>query len=60
MPNTNAFEQVVHEKKIFKDLSNFPLFGPLNGPLGGQPLHFNKSESPFPRDASYQIWLKSI
>jgi len=50
MPNTNAFEHVVHEKKIFKDLSNFPTFWPL---------HFNKSESPFPRDAFYQIWLKS-
>jgi len=24
MPNTNAFEQVVHEKKMFKDLSHFP------------------------------------
>jgi len=58
MPNINAFEQVVHEKKIFKYLSNFPLFGPLNGPLRGQPLDFNKS--PFPRDDSYRIWLKSI
>jgi len=26
MPNTNAFEQVVHENNIFKDLSIFPLF----------------------------------
>jgi len=60
MPNTNAFEQVVHEKKIFKDLSNFPPFWPLKWPLKGQPLPFNKSESPFPRDASYLIWLKSI
>jgi len=49
MPNTNAFEQVVHEKKVFKDLSNFSPFWPLKW---GQPLHFNKSESPFPRDAS--------
>jgi len=23
-------------------------------------LNLNKSESPFPTDASYQIWLKSI
>jgi len=23
MPNINAFEQMVHEKKIFKDLSHF-------------------------------------
>jgi len=30
MPNSNAFEVVVHEK-IFKDLSKFPLFCPLNG-----------------------------
>jgi len=32
MPNTNAFEQVVHEKKIFKDLSHFPPFWPLKWP----------------------------
>jgi len=58
MPNINAFEEVVHEKKIFKYLSKFPNFWPLKWPLGGQPLDFNKSESPFPRDASHQIWLK--
>jgi len=48
MPNINAFWPVVHEKKIFKDLSKFPIFCPLNGPLRGQPLDLNKSESPFP------------
>jgi len=53
MPNINAFEAVVHEKK--KDLSKFPPFWPWRG----QPLDLNKSESQFPRDASYQIWLKS-
>jgi len=60
MPNTNAFEHVVHEKKIFKDLSNFSTFGPLKWPPKGQAPSFYKSESPFPGDASYQIWLKSI
>jgi len=59
MPNFNAFEAVVHEKNIFKELSKFPPFLPLHGLLWGQPFAFNKSESPFPRDASYQIWLKS-
>jgi len=53
MPNINAFRPVVHEKKIFKDLSKFPLIFPLNGPLRGQPLELNKSESPLPRDTSY-------
>jgi len=33
MPNINAFEQVVHEKKIFKDVTFSPFFGHLNGPL---------------------------
>jgi len=35
---------VVHEKKIFEDLSNFSLFCPLLG----QPLYLKKSESPSP------------
>jgi len=55
MPNINAFEAVVHEK-ILKD---FPPFGPLNDSLRGQPLDFNKSKFLFPRDVSFQIWLKS-
>jgi len=34
MPNINAFQQVVvHEKKIFEDLSKFLLFFPLTGPF---------------------------
>jgi len=37
---------VVHEEKIFKDLSKFPLFCSLNG------HDLNKSESPLPRDLS--------
>jgi len=32
MPNTNAFEAVIHEKKIFKDLSKFYTFLPLKWP----------------------------
>jgi len=28
----NAFELVVHEKKIFDDLSKFTYFAPLTGP----------------------------
>jgi len=48
MPNINAFRPVVHQKKIFEDLSKFSLFFPLLGPKGGQPLYLNKSESPSP------------
>jgi len=59
MLNINAFWPVVHKKNIFKDLSKFPIFLPLNGPLRGQSLDLNKSESPFARDTSYQVWLKS-
>jgi len=29
MPNINAFWPVVHEKKIFEDLTKFSLFCPL-------------------------------
>jgi len=35
MPNTNAFEQVVHEKKIFKDLSHVSPFWSLKRPPKG-------------------------
>jgi len=48
MPNINAFRPVVHEKKIFEDLSKFSFFCPLLGPKRGQPLYLNKSESPPP------------
>jgi len=54
MLNINEFEVVVHEKNIFKVLSKFPPFCPLND----QPLDLIISESQFPRGASYQIWLK--
>jgi len=53
-PNTlfkqNVFEPVVHEKVIFKILSKFHLFCPLD---------LNKPESTFSKDMSYQLWLKS-
>jgi len=55
MPNINAFRPMVHEKNIFEDLSNLSLIYPLLGPQMGQPLYFNKSESPFPRHVSYQV-----
>jgi len=45
MLNINAFWLVVHEKKIFEDLSKFSLFSPKRG----QPLYLNKLESPFPK-----------
>jgi len=48
MLNINAFQLVVHEKKIFQDLSKFSLLCPLLGPKMGQPLYLNKSESPPP------------
>jgi len=49
---------VVHEKKIFEDLSNFFLLCPLLGPKRDQPHYLNKYESPSPKHVSYQIWLK--
>jgi len=58
MPNINAFRPVVHEKKIFEDLSKFSLFCPLLGSKMGQPLYLNKSESPSPKHVSCQVWLK--
>jgi len=33
---------------------------PLFAPYWAQPLDFCKIESPFPKDASYQIWLKLV
>jgi len=38
MLHINAFRLVVHEKKIFEDLSTFSLFLPLIGPQKG-PAH---------------------
>jgi len=42
MPNINPFWPMVHEMKIFEDLSKCSLFCPLLG----QTLYLNKSESP--------------
>jgi len=58
MPNIKAFQPVVHEKKMFEDLTKFSLFCPLLGPKGGQPLYLNKSEFPYAKHVSYQVWLK--
>jgi len=53
--NISAFIPVIHVKNIFKVIAicNLHKHGLL-------PLNLNQSEPPFPRDASYQIWLKSI
>jgi len=45
MLNIKTFWPVVHEKKIFEDLSNFSLFCPLLG----QPLYLNKIWIPIPQ-----------
>jgi len=58
MPNINAFQPVVHKKKIFEDFSKLSLFCPLLGPKRGQPLYLNKSEFTSPKHVSYQVWLK--
>jgi len=58
MPNIKAFRPEVHEKKIFEDLTIFPLFCPLFGTKSGQPLFINKSESPSLKHVSHQVWLK--
>jgi len=58
MLNINVFPLLVHEKKIFEDLSKCSLFCPLLCPKRGQPLYLNKSQSPSPRHVSCQVWLK--
>jgi len=40
--------------------NKFYPFGSLLGPNKGQPIDFRTFESPFPKDTSYQIWLKSV
>jgi len=42
MLNINAYQPVVHEKKIFEDLSKFSLFCPLLGSKWGQPPLFEQ------------------
>jgi len=58
--NIRVFRHQVREKKTFKNSPNFTPFCPLLGPNMYQPLDFCKLESPFPKDASYQIWFKSV
>jgi len=48
--NINTFRPVVHENKIFEDLSKFSLLGPKRAPLFEQIW--------FPKHVSYQVWLK--
>jgi len=49
-----------HEKKIFKNSPNFTPFCPLLGPNRRQLLDFRKLESTYPKNASCQIWFKSV
>jgi len=56
MSNIRVFVPPVHEKKIFKIHPFYPFLHPNRC----QPLDFCKLESPFAKDASYQIWLKSV
>jgi len=55
MSDNRVFGHPVHEKKTFKNSPNLTLFCPLMGPNSSHPLDFRKPESPFPKDASYQI-----
>jgi len=41
--NSNVYRPVVHEKKLFEDLSKISLFCPLLGPKSGQLICLNKS-----------------
>jgi len=59
MSSIRVFGLPVHEK-IFKNSTNFTPFCPLLGPNRCQALDFRKVEFPFPKDASYQIWFKSV
>jgi len=45
-------------RRFLKICQNFT-FLPFTWPPKRPALDLNKSESPFPRDTSYQIWLKS-
>jgi len=60
MSNIRVFGLPDHEKKIFKNSPNFTPFCSLLDPNRCQPLDFCKLESPFPKDAFYQIWFKSV
>ena len=51
------FGQVIHEKKILKDLSNQT---PSLGPYMGHALFFHKLEAASHGDALCQFWLKSM
>jgi len=60
MPNIKAFRPVVHEKKIFEDLTKFSLFWPLLGPKRRQLLYLNKSESPSPNHLSSLVEIGQV
>ena len=46
------------DKKIFKKYINFTLFVPKLPPLGEGGYEIYNFLSPFPTDATHQIWLK--
>jgi len=60
MSNIRVFGMPVCGKKMFSNSPTFTPFCPLLSTRRGQQLYFHKLEFPFPKDASYQIWLKSV
>jgi hypothetical protein len=58
MPSLIEIGLLVLEKKIFKIFSVFLLFCDYLPFEKGNPLRFNKLESPLPKDDLCQIWLK--
>ena len=46
------------EKKIFKEIHQFYTFYPQISSSWGEGHQFHNLLSPYPRDATYQIWLR--
>ena len=57
-PNLVEIGPVVREKKIFNFIYVFLQFGNYLPLEKGGALHLNKFESPVPKDALCQVWLK--
>jgi len=61
MSNIRIFGWPVHNEEYLQKFTKFYPFLPLTGPqYRGQPLDICKLEFLFPKDASYQIWFKSV